>query len=323
MNSRILLTGKGGQVGSALQGLLPRLGETIAFGRAELDLADPDAIRRVVRDVRPGLIVNAAAYTAVDRAETEQAAAWAANAAAPGVLAEAAKQVGAALVHYSTDYVFDGSKTSPYEEDDAIRPMNAYGKTKFAGEQAIRDAALPHLILRTAWVYAVRGKNFLLTILRLATQNQELRVVADQMGAPTWSGMIAAATVRILEQASPAGAAFARMPEFSGTYHLTASGRTSWCGFAQAILEECSDPERVGPWLASVTGGRPLIAQRVNAITTAEYPTPARRPAYAVLSNERLRRTFGFELPEWRAQLRMALRDLPPDGASDLLRAVR
>ena len=323
MNARILLTGKNGQVGSELQRLLPRLGETIALGHAELDLTDPDAIHRVLREVRPELIVNAAAYTAVDRAETEQAAAWAANAAAPGVMAEAAKKIGAALVHYSTDYVFDGHKTSPYVEDDPINPINTYGKTKFAGEQAIRDAGLPHLILRTAWVYAVRGKNFLLTILRLATQNQELRVVGDQLGAPTWSGMIAAATTRILEQVSPPRSSFLRMAELSGTYHLTASGQTSWCGFAQAILEECSDPARVGAWLAAATGGRPLIAQRVNSITTSVYPTPAKRPRYSVLSNDRLRRTFGFELPDWRTQLRMALRELPPDVSDDSLTAMR
>ncbi len=198
--SRILITGTNGQVGFELLRSLAGLGTVIAAGRDELDLADPDAIRRTLRDTKPGLIVNAAAYTAVDKAEAEPELALAINGVAPGILAEEAKRLGAALIHYSTDYVFDGSKGAPYTEDDAPRPISAYGRTKLAGEHAIQAVGVPHLILRTSWVYGARGSNFLLTILRLAKEREELSIVDDQIGAPTWSRAIAMATAGILER---------------------------------------------------------------------------------------------------------------------------
>jgi dTDP-4-dehydrorhamnose reductase len=312
MKPTILLTGKSGQVGGELLSLLPRIGETIAPGRADLDLADPAAIRRVVRELRPALIVNAAAYTAVDQAESEEARAHAVNAVAPGILAEEAKTLGVMLVHYSTDYVFDGAKRSPYEESDPTGPLGAYGRTKLAGEEAIRATGAAHLIFRTEWVYARTGRNFLLTILRLATQREELRIVSDQTGAPTWSRMIAAATVRILERC-PAS----ELAERSGIYHLTAAGETTWYGFARAILEECADPARLDPWFTQATAGRRLMAKSVLPIATLDYPTPAWRPPYSVLSNRKLRQTFALELPDWRAQLHRAMRgdeaDLLPE----------
>jgi len=303
MNLRSLLTGKNGQVGRELQSLLPRFGEVIALDRQQLDLAKPDDIRRVVREVQPGLIVNAAAYTAVDQAEKEEPAAQAINAEAPGVLAEEAKKIGAALVHYSTDYVFDGSKRTPYEEDDPPNPINAYGRTKLAGETAIRESGVAHLIFRTEWVYARQGRNFLITILRLATQREELRIVSDQVGAPTSSREIARATAEIFAQIFESQSNSASWPEVSGTYHMSAAGETNWCEFANAILEEASHVDQSAAWIAKATGGHPLIAQRIIPIRSEEYPTPARRPAYSVLSNARLAQTFGVQLPDWRTQL--------------------
>jgi dTDP-4-dehydrorhamnose reductase len=303
MNSRILLTGSTGQVGKELATRLPVLGDVIAPSRARLDLANPDQICDVVRAIRPSLIVNAAAYTAVDRAETEIDAARGLNAGAPAVLAEEAKKINAALVHYSTDYVFDGTKNSPYAEDDPPNPLNVYGRTKLEGELAIRAAGVRHLIFRTAWVYSTAGRNFLLTILRLATEREELRIVSDQVGAPTCSREIARATVSILEKLSRGGVRASSWNSASGTYHMTAGGLTSWYGFAQAILNEAASAPIGSTWLASATNGRPLIARRVVPITTAEYPTPARRPGYSVLSNSRLASTFGVPLPDWAAQL--------------------
>lgn len=303
MTLKILLTGMNGQVGSELLSLLLTLGEVIAPDRHELDLLDRDNIRRVVRDVMPQLIVNAAAFTAVDAAETDESSAYAINASAPAVLAEEAKKIGAAIVHYSTDYVFDGSKATPYEESDPTGPINVYGKTKLAGEQAIRISGVSHLILRTAWVYATRGRNFMLTILRLATEREELRIVCDQIGAPTWSREIALGTTKILLDAVERSDTASLFSEISGTYHMTAAGETNWSDFAKAILEEAGGVSKHIPWLAAATRGRPLSTTRVTPITTAEYPTPASRPPYSVLSNSRLMRTFGFELANWRMQL--------------------
>lgn len=308
MTLTILLVGKNGQVGEELVRALPRLGNVTAVGREELDLSKPEDIRRVIRGVRPNLIVNAAAYTAVDKAESDEAAARAINADAPAVMAEEAKRVGAALVHYSTDYVFDGSKKSPYEEDDLTNPLSVYGKTKLEGEQAITSAGVPHLIFRTSWVYATRGKNFLLTVLRLATQRAELRIVQDQAGAPTWSREIAASTAEILEQSIQKEAG-PSLTGIHGIYHMTAGGETTWYDFARAILEEARMQPQKGLWFAAATNGLPLIAQRVVPISTAEYPTPARRPVNSILSNSRLKQTFGFELPDWRKQLQTALSD--------------
>lgn len=304
MKPKILLTGKDGQVGMELQRFLPQLGEVIALGRQELDLSKPDDLRRMIRTVRPNLIVNAAAYTAVDQAEKEEAIARAINADAPAMMAEEAKKIGAGLVHYSTDYVFDGSKNSPYEVTDPTNPLNVYGKTKLLGERAIQETGVPHLIFRTAWVYATRGRNFLLTILRLATQgSDELRIVSDQIGAPTLSREIALATAQILKQIYGRDDGLAYLTEMSGMYHMTAVGETNWYEFAKAILGEASRMPHSTPWFAAATGGRPFVARRIIPISTEQYPTPARRPAYSLLSNSHLTESFGVQLPEWRAQL--------------------
>jgi dTDP-4-dehydrorhamnose reductase len=309
MTRRILLTGKNGQVGSQLAQLLPRLGTVTALGREDLDLSNGNDIRRAVQDARPALIVNAAAYTAVDRAEKEEVLAHAINADAPAVIAEEAKKIGAVVVHYSTDYVFDGTKRTPYTEDDPTNPISVYGKTKLAGEEAIRGSGIPHLIFRTAWVYATSGKNFLLTILRLAAEREELRIVSDQFGAPTSSREIAQATTRVLADLLRKGGA--SLSQFGGTYNMTAPVETTWYEFATTIIEDCSQLPRDLPWFAAATGNRPLIAKRVIPITTADYPTPARRPAYSVLSNSRFASTFGFELPPWRTQLTSAVKGSP------------
>lgn len=299
----ILLTGKNGQVGRELAGMLAGIGNLVAVGHDELDLSKPDDIRKLIREIKPQLIVNAAAYTAVDKAESEETLAAAVNAQAPGIIAEEAKKLGAAMVHYSTDYIFAGLKTTPYNESDAANPQSVYGKTKLHGEKAIQQSGVDHLIFRTAWVYAREGKNFLLTILRLATQREELRIVSDQIGAPTSSYEIAAATTQILTQLSAHEKRKHPLAKASGTYHMTAAGETSWAGFAEAILEHArSNPPRA-PWYLAATNNLPLIAKRVVPITTAEYPTPARRPAYSVLSNRSLAETFQTHLPDWRVQL--------------------
>jgi dTDP-4-dehydrorhamnose reductase len=306
MKPAILLIGANGQVGRELLGMLPRIGDVTALDRSQLDLSKPEEIRNVIRAVRPQWIVNAAAYTAVDKAESETSLARAINSEAPGVMAEEAKELGAILIHYSTDYVFDGLKTTPYEEDDATDPQNVYGKTKLEGEQAIQASGAAHLIFRTAWVYATTGKNFLLTILRLATQREELRIVSDQIGAPILSGEIARATMEIVSKLSARTDLREALTETSGIYHLTAAGETSWAGFAEAILEEAASIAPDTPWFAQATNRMPLMASRVVPIRTSEFPTPARRPAYSVLSNARLARAFGVRVPDWRSQLRSA-----------------
>ncbi|HKQ87248.1 MAG TPA: dTDP-4-dehydrorhamnose reductase [Candidatus Acidoferrales bacterium] len=303
MKPKILLTGRNGQVGHELEQLLPAIGETSAFDRQRLDLTNPAELRRVINEIRPQIIVNAAAYTAVDRAESEEALARAINAEAPAVMAEEAKKIGALLVHYSTDYVFDGTKHSPYEEDDPPNPLGVYGKTKLEGEQAISETGATHLIFRTAWVYATRGRNFLLTILRLASEREELQIVRDQTGAPTWCREIARATSTILTDAVNKGS----IPNgISGTYHMSAGGTGSWYDFARAILDEVSRTPAKPPWLTDAMRGRPVVVKRVLPIRTDQYSTPARRPAYSVLSNSRLNRTLGVELPDWREQLHSA-----------------
>jgi dTDP-4-dehydrorhamnose reductase len=306
MKPKILLTGKNGQVGEELERLLPQLGGVVALGRQELNLSNPEDIRRTIREVRPNLIVNAAAYTAVDQAEKEETAANEINSNAVAIMAEEAKKIGASLVHYSTDYVFDGLKGNPYAEDDSTGPINVYGMTKLAGEQAIRASGVSHLIFRTSWVYATRGRNFLLTILRLATQREDLRIVRDQIGAPTWSREIADATTKILSRFYVGETSQDSLSNVSGTYHMTAAGVTNWHEFATAILEEASHASKATAWLAAATGGNPLITCRVIPITTQEFPTPARRPAYSILSNARLMKTFRVQLPEWRTQLHRA-----------------
>ena len=273
---KLLVTGVTGQVGSAL---LPRLSkfETVAADRAKVDLAIPRSIIDAVRGARPDVIVNAAAYTAVDRAESERLAAHAVNAEAPRVLAQEAGRLGALLVHYSTDYVFDGEKTAPYLEDDPTNPVSVYGATKLAGEQAIVASGCRHLILRTSWVYAARGSNFLLTMLRLAKERPELRVVNDQFGAPTSADAIAEGTLRLLDQKA------------EGVFHMTCAGRTSWHGFAEEIVRGAG------------------LATPVHAIPTSEYPTPARRPRNSMLDNAKLVQALGWSMPEWRAEARRVL----------------
>jgi dTDP-4-dehydrorhamnose reductase len=306
MKRPILLIGKDGQVGSELAGLLPRLGQVVALGRAELDLSKPEAIREVIRRVQPQLVVNAAAYTAVDQAEKEPSLAQAINSDAPEIMAEEGKKIGAPLVHYSTDYVFDGTNNSPYSEEYPPNPLSVYGKTKLAGEQAIRSSGVSHLIFRTAWVYAAQGRNFLLTVLRLATQRDELRIVRDQYGAPTRNVEIAAATIAALAKITERADGVDGFANLGGTYHMTAAGVTTWYDFALAILQEASAMPASSSWLTSALGGLPLRAKRVTPITSAEYPTPARRPAYSVLSNSKLAKAFGIEIADWRAQLHCA-----------------
>ena len=282
---RILLTGSNGQVGRELQKTLPRLGNMLALDRHKLDLTNPEAIRNTVRDYQPDLIVNAAAYTAVDRAESEPELAMAVNGTAPGVLAEEAQRLNALLVHYSTDYVFDGAKTDPYTESDEPNPLSIYGRTKLAGEQAIQAVGPAHYILRTSWVYAAEGANFLNTILRLARERPELRIVNDQTGAPTWAQAIAEMTARLLAT----GMAGNADPHY-GLYHMTAAGAVTWFGFAQAILEET----------VKTSGSR---MPRLLPITTPEYPLPAPRPANSRLDTGLLTKTFGIEPAPWRDML--------------------
>lgn len=289
----ILVTGVNGQVGYELLRSLQGLGRVIGLDRAALDLSDPDQIRRVAREVRPSVIVNPAAYTAVDKAESDLDGAMRLNAHAPGILAEEAKRLGAPLIHYSTDYVFDGMKDAPYVETDATNPQNVYGRTKLEGEQAIAASGCDYLILRTSWVYGRRGKNFLLTMLRLGAERSELRVVADQTGAPTWSNTIAMATAHIMAQ----GLTAQRLGdsgwwcERSGVYNLTSRDATSWHGFTEAILDMSMGDQ----------------APKVLPISASEYPVPAKRPANSRLAGDKLADTFGLRLPTWDEALRLCL----------------
>ncbi len=291
---KILITGANGQVGWALQRALASLGEVIAVDRSELDLAQPDALRAQVRAIAPDAIVNAAAYTAVDRAEREPELARAVNAIAPGVLAEEAQRLDGVLVHYSTDYVFDGTKAEPYVETDPTHPLNVYGRTKLEGERAIGASGCRHFTLRTSWVYGARGSNFLLTMLRLARERRaSLRIVNDQIGAPTWCQEIATATAALLARRDVA------VPGAEGLYHLTARGATSWFGFAQAIF--------ASPELARLG----LTPPALEAVPSSAYPTPARRPANSRLDCGRLARSAGIELAPWDEALRRCMAELP------------
>jgi dTDP-4-dehydrorhamnose reductase len=274
----IMVTGADGQLGFELVRRLAPYGDVVATGRATFDLADPDGIVAAVRGAKPDLIANAGAYTAVDLAEQEEALAYAINGRAPGILAEEAKRIGAILLHYSTDYVFDGAHTTPYAEDAPASPLNAYGRSKLEGERAIAAVAGHALIFRTSWVYGLRGRNFLLTIRRLATERDELAIVSDQIGVPNWCGALADGTARVVAAGLPA------LVDRAGLYHLSSTGEASWFDFARAIIGNARLP-------------------RIVPITTAQYPLPARRPAYGVLATSLFEATFGFALPDWREAL--------------------
>lgn len=290
--ARILLTGKNGQVGWELQRTLATLGEVIALDFPQVDFSKPEQIIKVVREVKPQLIVNAAAYTAVDKAEDEPELAAAINGIAPGILAEEARRLNASIVHYSTDYVFDGTKVSPYTEDDEPNPLNVYGRTKLEGERAIQAAGAPYIIIRTSWVYGIRGKNFLLTILKLARERQELNIVDDQVGAPTWSRMIAGATSQILAQTH------LRLTGHEGVYNLCAGGQTSWYGFAKAILE----------YYQAINPAADLLPiENIKAVKSREYPAKATRPANSRMDCTRTHSHFNIILPDWLAGLKMVL----------------
>jgi len=284
---KILLAGGSGQLAQELQPILLSSGEVIAVDRTRLDLSQPESIRQAMAEIQPDLVVNAGAYTAVDKAESEPELANAVNGIAPGILAEECEKMGASLMHFSTDYVFDGSHGSAYLETDSTNPLGTYGKSKLAGEEAIRQAGNRHIIIRTAWVYGNGGKgNFVKTMLRLGKEREEIRVVADQIGSPTWTGDLSAASSQIIPLLGQ---------ETFGTYHYTNSGVCSWYDFAIAIFEEAAKL------------GFPLKVQRVIPITTAEYPTPAKRPAFSVLSTVKISALLGTYPPHWRQGLRQML----------------
>lgn len=299
----ILLLGKDGQVGWQLQRSLAPLGSVTAVGRGECDLAAPDRLRELVRALRPKIIVNAAAYTAVDRAESEPELAQHINAQAPDVLAEEAKALGSLLVHYSTDYVFDGRKATPYVETDATNPLSAYGRSKLAGEQAIAAAGCRALLFRTSWVFGARGNNFVKTILRLARDGRALRIVDDQVGSPTPAAMISSVTGLVLAALRRGDA----LAEGAHLYHLAAANPVSWCGFARAIVEDA----------ARTPGFSGLPApESIAAIGTADYPLPAPRPANSRLDCTRLETDFGLEMPDWRPYLNRMLQLLALKSAN-------
>ena len=316
--TRLLLIGGEGQIGSALARLLPQMfpqATLTVTTQDRVDLTRPQTFVKIIREQAPDLIINAAAYTAVDRAEQEPELAQKINGVAPGIIAEEAKRCGALMIHYSTDYVFDGHKRTPYIEGDAPHPRNEYGLSKRAGEIAVQQAGARALILRTSWVYGLSGHNFLLTMRRLANERDTLRVVDDQIGAPNDSEALATATIQLIAQGK------ARLYERAGLYHLSATGQTSWFGFAQAIFEADSfstvraepveAPDDATLALRQAQGEREKSTSpkrtHLIPITTAEYPLPARRPAYGVLSSERLRQTFGVSLPSWQEVLQACL----------------
>jgi dTDP-4-dehydrorhamnose reductase len=295
---KLLVVGHLGQVGVELQRTLARLGELALADKESVDLAQPSAIRELLHRTRPNVVVNAAGYTAVDRAESEPELAHAINGIAPRILAEEALHCGALLIHYSTDYVFDGSKASPWFESDAPNPINVYGESKLAGERAVAAIGGRHYVFRTSWVYAAHGSNFVRTILRLARERDELRIVDDQIGAPTSARALAEFTALAIQaNVDPrTGAERQDRPEY-GLYHMTCAGQTSWFGFAQTFLD----------WTAVRFPEQKLA--RCVPISSSEFPLPARRPRNSVLSNRKLRDAFGFELPEWQAALRWVLEE--------------
>lgn len=293
---RILLFGKNGQLGWELNRTFLPLGEVIALGRDDADFTRPESLRKVVSDIEPDVIVNAAAYTAVDRAEEDEELALLINGASPGVLAEEALKLKALLVHYSTDYVFDGTKNKAYLETDMPNPINAYGRTKLAGEEAIHSLGSDYLIFRTSWVYASRGKNFLLTILKLAEERENLSIISDQFGSPTSARLIAESTLLSIQHAVMQK----NKGEFlSSTYHLTASDKVSWHGFAESAVKSAG---RHAGFHKKVTS--------IKELSSSEYPAHAKRPLNSCLSTDKVSREFGLVLPGWRAALQLCIDEL-------------
>lgn len=293
---KILLIGKNGQVGWELNRSLLHLGQITALDRSAADLSQPEDLRKTLTDIRPDVIVNAAAYTAVDKAEKETELAMTINGVAPGVLAEEAKRYNALLVHFSTDYVFDGTKDNAYAESDAPSPVNVYGRSKLAGEQAIQTSGCDYLIFRTSWVYASRGRNFLLTILKLARERDSISIVGDQFGTPTWAKLIAGTTSHCI------GLALMRrqLNQFnSGLFHLASAGSTTWHGFAEAIIDIAIDSLA----LQSKIG-------KISAIPTVEYPTPAKRPKNSQLTSRNLENEFNVVMPDWKTCLRLCIEEM-------------
>jgi dTDP-4-dehydrorhamnose reductase len=295
---KILVIGCNGQVGRELQGTLAPLGEVIAIDYPDIDLTNADGTTAIVRGVSPDLIINSAAYTAVDRAEKEPETAQKVNADAPGLLAREAGRLGIAMIHYSTDYVFDGRKQQPYVETDIPGPLNVYGRTKLAGEEAVRASGTRHVILRTSWVYSNWGSNFLLTMLKLAAEREQLRVVADQIGTPTWARTLARITANIVAREASCGPQH-MFEETSGVYHATGAGSTSWFGFTQSIVEEYRQLNQ-----------HPLKVREILPITTEDYPLPAARPKNSVLDNAKLQRAFDIKPQPWREQLQELMREM-------------
>jgi dTDP-4-dehydrorhamnose reductase len=296
--THLVLLGSNGQVGQALQTQLPVLGQVTDLSREQLDLTHSDQIRQVISDLCPDVIVNAAAYTAVDKAESEHDLATAINGIAPSILAEMSQQLNATLIHISTDYVFNGRHYQPYSEDHTTDPLGVYGQSKRQGEVGILETKARAIILRTAWVYGTRGHgNFVKTMLRLGQEREEIRVVADQIGTPTWSADIASTICRLVAQSQTSPDSFLSRPEI---YHFTNSGTASWYDFAVAIFEEAAHL------------GYALAVKRVIPITTAHYPTPAQRPSYSVLSNQKINQLLGSPSQHWRQALRKMLQELKP-----------
>ena len=285
---KILLTGKTGQIGEELNNIVGDLGNLITVDKEQLDLSKPNSIEPVILDIKPDIIINPAAYTAVDKAEEEPDLAMTVNAIAPGLLAKAARKVGAGLIHYSTDYVFDGCSEIPYKEEDPPNPLNVYGKTKLAGENALAEAGVPFLIIRTGWVYSLHGKNFLRTIKKLAEEKDIIQVVDDQIGAPTWARSVALKTHQILKQCLNKKWLETKDPSLSGIFHLTCQGNTSWHGFAREVLNMSNTSKNI----------------KLIAIPTSDYPTPAVRPPNSLLNNEKIQKVFGLDMPHWEDALK-------------------
>jgi dTDP-4-dehydrorhamnose reductase len=291
---KFAILGASGQIGWELNRVLAAQGDIVALARPAFDLGRPDELRSLLRELRPDVVVNAAAYTAVDKAEAEPAASRVANGDAPAAMAQEAARLGAWFVHYSTDYVFDGAKHTPYVEDDPTAPINAYGRSKLLGEQGVQAAGGAHLILRTSWVYGLRGANFLRTMLRLAHEREELRVVADQHGTPNWCRLLAEATGAVLAQVTRLGRG--EREALSGIYHLSAAGEATWHGFASSIFALDHQREQ-------------HLVRKVEAIATSEFPTPARRPANSRLDTGKLTRTFGLRPLHWHEALELVMRE--------------